>query len=315
MSYSANIIDEKLTALAAYTILYPDFQESMRLIKKCFDTTRHRKDPASAMLIGPTGVGKTRLCNMIKKQLGNDHKARNSKCEYIVRHCVYVELPESATIKSLSMALARELGAAPRDHDSITTLENLIIERLITMETKLLILDDFHHVAQKGRSITRNSLCNWIVKLLNKSGIPFLLSGTSSAEETINTAQELSDRFPYRARLEPMLMAKENSPSVLTGVLSSLEKEIIRLGDLQRYIHLTDPNHYLAIYLSTRGNFRRLSDLLHDSFKISLERGDRTLNLNDFAEAADDLAFCCSPNYFRMTSKQLNTALRHQISK
>lgn len=315
MSYSADIIDEKLTALAAYTILYPDFQESMRLINKCFDTTRHRKDPASAMLIGPSGVGKTRLCHMIKKQLGNDQKVINNKCKHLVKHCVYVELPESATIKSLSMVLAKELGAYPRDHDSISTLETLIIERLLTMETKLLILDDFHHVAQKGRSITRNSLCNWIIKLLNKSGIPILLSGTSSAEETINTAQELSDRFPYRAKLAPMLIAKENSPSILTGVLTSLQKELIRLGDLQSYIHLTDPNHYLAIYLSTRGNFRRLGDLLHDSFKISLERGDNTLHLDDLAEAADDLAFCCSPNYFRMTSKQLHAALKNQTMK
>lgn len=307
--------DEILETLAAYTILYPDFREAMRLITKCFDTTRHRKDPASAMLIGSTGVGKTRLCRMIEKQLGSPRKVRTDRCEYIVKPCVYVELPESATIKSLSMVLARELGAPPSDHQSVTTLETLIIERLHIMQVKLVILDDFHHIAEKGQSKTKSSLCSWISILLNKSGVPFLLSGTPAGETIVNMIQELSDRFPYRAKLKILPIAEETSSSSFAGVLSGLQKELIRLGQLKTFIHLTDPNHYIAIYLSTQGNFRKLSNLLHDGFRISLLRGDHTLTLNDFAEAADDLAFCCNPNYFRMSTNQLKSALKSNSNK
>lgn len=307
-------IDKALEALAACTVWHPEYREAMRLITKCIDSTRDRKDPSSAMLIGPTGVGKTRLCQMIEKQLGPVHTVRRIDCEKTIRPCVYVELPESATIKSLSMVMAEELGAQPNDHQSITTLETLIIERLHTMEVKLVILDDFHHIAEKGQLKTKSSLCNWITKLLNKSGIPLLLSASPTAETTVNRVQELSDRFPYRARLKLIPLTEETSNSVLIGVLSSIQKEMIRLGNLQSYIHLTDPKHYIAIYLSTRGNFRKLSNLLHDSFRIALTRGDYTLTLSDFAEAADDLAFCCSPNYFRMSSKQLTTALKTQLT-
>ncbi len=306
--------DEILETLAAYTILYPDFCEAMRLITKCFDTTRHRKDPASAMLIGSTGVGKTRLCRMIEKQLGYARKVRDVRCEHIVKPCLYVELPESATIKSLSMVLARELGANPNDHQSVTTLETLIIERLDIMQVKLVILDDFHHIAEKGQSKTKYSLCSWISILLNKSGVPFLLSGTSAGETIVNMIQELSDRFPYRAKLKILPITEETSSSSFIGILSGLQKELIRLGDLQKFIHLTDPNHYIAVYLPTQGNFRKLSNLLHDGFRISLLRGDHTLTLNDFAEAADDLAFCCSPNYFRMSPAQLKIALKSKNS-
>ncbi|QXH74793.1 TniB family NTP-binding protein [Pseudomonas atacamensis] len=306
-------LDDILEALAAHTTFHPDFLNAMRLINKCVDTTRHRKDPASAMLIGSTGVGKTRLCHMIKKQMGAPHKIRDNTSEHLVTPCVYVELPESATIKSLSMVLSRALGAQPTDYQSITVLETLIIERLRIMEVRLVILDDFHHIAEKGQFRTKSSLCNWIIKLLNKSGIPLLLSGSPAAENTIDAVQELSDRFPYRARLSPMPLSADNS--VLLGVLSNLQKEMIRLGNLQNYIHLTDPKPYLAIYLSTRGNFRKLSDLLHDSFRIALLRGDHSLIQSDFAEAADDLAFCCSPNYFRMSLKKLNSKLCSSTGK
>lgn len=317
MNISANGInvDEALEALAACTVWYPDYQEAMRLITKCFDTTRNRKDPSSAMLIGTTGVGKTRLCRMIEKQLGPITIVQCVECVKEIRPCVYVELPESATIKSLSMVMARVLNERPSDTQSVTTLEALIIERLITMEVQLVILDDFHHVAEKGKSKTKSSLCNWLIKLMNNSGIPFLISGSSDAEATISRVQELSDRFPYRARLKSLPLAEEQTKPVLLGVLAGLQREMVRLGQLKSYPHLTDPNHYKAIYLATQGNFRRLSNLLHDSFRIALIRGDHTLTITDFANAADDLTFCCSPNYFRMSSKQLNSTLKAQPNR
>ncbi|WP_390956646.1 TniB family NTP-binding protein [Pseudomonas moorei] len=309
------IINEKLEELSNCTILYPDYLEAMRLISKCINTTHNRKDPSSAMLIGPTGVGKTRLCQMIEKQFIPPYTTRDSTCKKTISACVYFELPESATIKSLSMVMAQTLGGITNDHQSITTLETLILQRLTTMGVKLIILDDFHHVAEKGQFKTKSSLCSWITKLLNKSGTPFLISGTSGAESTINTVQELSDRFPYRARLKTLSMAGKKSSSILLGVLSALQKEMIRLGELDNYIHLTDPKHYMAIYLATSGNFRNLSNLLHDSFQITLLRGDHTLKISDFAEAADDLAFCCTPNYFRMTAAQLTSCLKENSKR
>lgn len=312
MNNSANGIpvNEALVELSNCTVFYPDYREAMRLIRKSVDTTHNRKDPSSAMLIGPTGVGKTRLCRMIEKQFGPIHTIQCADCKKTIAPCIYIELPESATIKSLSMVIAKTLGGCPNDHQSITALETLILERFITMEVKFVILDDFHHVAEKGLDKTKNSLCNWIIKLLNESGIPFLISGSPAAEATINTVQELSDRFPYRARLKPLPMAEESSTPALLGVLAGLQQEIIRLGQLESYIHLTDPKPYKAIYLATRGNFRKLSNLLHDSFRIALIRGDHTLTIDDFAEAAADLTFCCCPNYFRMTSKQLTKSLK-----
>jgi hypothetical protein len=281
----------------------------MRLVTKSIGSTRDRKDPTSAMLIGPTGVGKTRLCRKLEKQLGCIQKVIRADCEKTIRPCVYVELPESATIKSLSQVMAEILGGNFSGYQSITVLETFIIERLITMEVKLVILDDFHHVAEKGLSKTKSSLCKWIIKLLNKSGIPFLISGSATAEATINTVQELSDRFPYRARLQWLPLAEEAAKPALLGVLAALQHEMIRLGCLTDYIHLTDPNPYKAIYLATQGNFRRLSNLLHDSLRIALLRGDYSLTMNDFAEAAEDLAFCCNPNPFRMKPNELTNAL------
>jgi len=308
-------IDDALEAFAACTVWYPSYQEALRLITKCIDTTRDRKDPSSAMLIGPTGVGKTRLCRMLEKQLGPKQSVQRPECEKIIWPCVYIELPESTTIKSLSMVMAKILGGQPNDYQSITTLEDLIIGRLITMEVRLVILDDFHHAAEKGLSKTKSSLCNWIIKLLNRSSKPFLISGSPAAESTITMVQELSDRFPYRARLQTMSMADESSTPVLLGVLAGLQQEMIRLGHLKDYTHLTDPTPYKAIYLATQGNFRRLSNLLHDSFRIALLRGDHTLKISDLAEASEDLAFCCSPNYFHMKPNQLNNALKAQTNK
>jgi hypothetical protein len=115
-------IDEALTELAACTVWHPAFEEAMRLITKCIDSTRNRKDSSSAMLIGPTGVGKTRLCSKIEKQLGPCHRVLRAASWKTIRPCVYIELPESATIRSLSQVMAKNLGGNVSDYQSTTTL-------------------------------------------------------------------------------------------------------------------------------------------------------------------------------------------------
>jgi hypothetical protein len=142
-----------------------------------------------------------------------------------------------------------------------------------------------------------------------------LISGASAAETTINMADELSDRFPYRARLKLLPLAGEQPQSVLLGVFAGLQQEMVKLGQLKSYPHLTDPNHYKCLYLATQGNFRRLSTLLHDSFRIALVRGDNNMTISDFAEAAEDLAFCNNPNYFRMSPRQITCELKAQAKR
>jgi hypothetical protein len=321
-----NRITAALNEFARCTVWHPDFEKAKRLIMKSIATTAERNDPSSTLLTGESGVGKTRLCLIINRDLGMPHMSDTEAHLKCVRPCVYLEVPPNATLKSVACEILTELVktaeelADPesdvsdrynfREYESMSLakVEIMIIQRLRTLETTLLILDEFHHVADRGKDATKLTICNWLTNLLNKSKIAILLSGSTKITTIVNSVAELSGRYPYRATVRELDYCNEFDAPIFLSVLAGLEKEMIRIGELVDYIHLTDLKLYKAMRLATKGNFRALSDLLNDSFKIALTRGDNTLKIGDFIEAYEDLHLSeAGENPFEMSLEMLES--------
>ncbi|HCF6118223.1 TPA: TniB family NTP-binding protein [Pseudomonas aeruginosa] len=321
-------ITSALEQLAKCTVWHPDFDQAKRLIMKSIATTRERKDPASALLTGKTGVGKTRLCGIIEQDFGAAYLADTDIFQKQVRPCIYVEVQANATLKSVSGNILAEIIKTPEQlanppaagaideinkaHEklSLAQILTMITRRLHSLETQLLILDEFHHVTDRGQEATKLSICNWLTNLLNQSMKAILLSGSETILTIVNSVPELSSRYPYRATLREHEYCPEADAPIFLSILAGLEKEMIRLGKLEHYIHLTDPKLYRAIYLATHGNFRALSDLLNDSFKIALVRDDKILKTEDFIEAYADLhASEHNDNPFQKSAKEIESII------
>lgn len=327
-------ITTALTELAKCTVWHPDFEHAKRKIMKSITTTTEREDPSSALLTGDSGVGKTRLCHIIERDMGMPCKKNTETHLKLVRPCIYLEVPPNATLKSVSCEILAELVktaeqlAAPQKDESnrfnyrvyenmsLAQVEVMIIRRLHTLESILLILDEFHHVADRGQDATKLAICNWLTNLLNKSKIAILLSGSTKITGIVNSVSELSGRYAYRATLKELDYCNEFDAPVFLSVLAGLEKEMIRIGELDHYVHLTDPKLYKAMFLATNGNFRALSCMLNDSFKIALIRGDNTLRIGDFIEAYEDLHISETHNNpFEMSFEELESTLSQQPIK
>jgi ABC-type nitrate/sulfonate/bicarbonate transport system ATPase subunit len=323
-----------LKELAACTVWHPALEHAKRLVMKSIATTAERKDPSSVLLTGKSGVGKTRLCKIIERDIGKAYQVDCEEYLKLIRPCVYVEVPSNANIKRMSINILMELSKTIEETEtpsreesektrqehlekmSLAQVETMIVRRLHTLETRLLILDEFHHVADRGQEITKKAICSWLTELLNKSKITILLSGLEKISTIINSIPELSGRYSYRAVIEELNYCNAAEAPIFLSVLAGLQKEMIRLGNLEKYIHLTDPKLYKAIFLATGGNFRVLSTLLNDSFKISLERGDNTMMIADLIAACNDLYFIqLHGNPFSMSVKELDSRLAARLDQ
>lgn len=323
-----------LTKLAACTVWHPDLEHAKRLVMKSIATTAERKDPSSVLLTGKSGVGKTRLCKIIERDIGKAYQVDCEEYLKLIRPCVYVEVPSNANIKRTAINILMEILktieeiATPPTEEiektrqkelekmSLAQIETMIVRRLHTLETRLLILDEFHHVADRGQEITKKAICSGLTELLNKSKITILISGLEKISAIINSIPELSGRYAYRAIIEELNYCNAAEAPIFLSVLAGLQKEMIRLGNLEKYVHLTDPKLYKVVFLATSGNFRVLSNLLNDSFKIALERGDNTLVIADFIAACNDLYFSqLHGNPFNMSIKELDSRLASRLDQ
>jgi hypothetical protein len=191
-------------------------------------------------------------------------------------------------------------------------LTRLTIERLLTMQTQLIILDEFHRIIDQGQTPTKKKVCRWINQLLNQTKLPILLVGLPRIEELIKTIEELDDRYPYRARLRYFDFNDRAATAQFHKFIEMVEHKVIEPAGFTNRLILTQETTFKAICLATSGNLRHLNILLNDSLTTALSRADNKFALEDLASAADFHDFCRAQNPFRLTVTELNAAWRKQ---
>ncbi|WP_170826340.1 TniB family NTP-binding protein [Pseudomonas syringae] len=297
---------------------HPQFKGAVHGILESLDNTAEMDDPASAMLLGLPGTGKSRVCARVQEQMSHPGEQEDAKGLTKIIPCLYCRVPAHATIKELSLTMLHDLGSNATARES-ATMQHTIVRLLKTCQTRLVILDEFQHLAEKGADKTRAIMCDWVKTLLNESGIPVLLAGTPAFEKIADNNAQLSQRYPCRLRMENFRYgpAGANIGAEWRQVLAKLTSEMIRLGEIQNYIFLSDDYFALATYIYTGGNMRGLRHLLHAAFKSSLNRGDHTLIQADFLAAADRLTFLgqikLSKNPFAASEAELHKILHKLI--
>ncbi|MHC8350854.1 TniB family NTP-binding protein [Pseudomonas sp. RT4P38] len=307
-----------LKALEQCVVWHPSFSRAHQLARKSMSTTRDRQAAASMMLTGDTGVGKSTLCKRIEAELNIDTEHEAGCSHVFTKHCLLVEVPPNATIKTLAIELLTKLGLEDRgrlEHMGSASLNRLILQRLITMQVRLIILDEFHRILDQGATATKKMVCRWVNQILNQATIPIVLAGLPTIETLIDTISELSDRYPYRAHLRYFNLADEAATAQFRKVIQLIDEKVIEFAEFTERVTLIQDLLFKAICLATGGNFRHLNILLNDSLTLALEREDNKLTLEDFARAADDLDFCRPHNPFRLSSRDLTAALRRKYAR
>ncbi|MFD2642666.1 ATP-binding protein [Pseudomonas japonica] len=307
-----------LPTLEKCVVWHPGFTHAYELVHKSIRTTETRQAASSMMLIGPTGTGKSKLCERIAQEFGCAEKLGDNNSQILTKGCLLVEVPPDATIKTLAIQMLSRMVVENRERlekSSGTALTRMIIQRLIVMQTQLIILDEFHRLLDQGQGPTKKKVCRWINQILNETKIPVLLVGLPTVEKLIDEISELSDRYPYRARLRYFDIGNDAAKAQFRKLIEAIENKVIDPAGFSERIALSQAMPFNAICLATAGNLRHLNMLLNDALTIALEREDNKFTLEDFAQAADDLDFCRASNPFRLSGEALSAQMRKEYAK
>lgn len=286
------ILNEKLKSFSNHIVQHTVYSEATEKIMQCIEITSTRREPASAMLVGEPGSGKTTICKHIVQQFGPGYVVQNDHGITSTVPAFYCGVPAGVSVKSLSVHMLTKLGCHELRGDSISLMERLS-QLLITCETKVIMLDEFHHLLLRGAERTRAVVCDWIKTLMNETLIPIVLVGMPECETIVDDHPQLSRRYPYRARLKPFDYATQTGDSIYIKTLKSFNKRMNEIGEFQNSFILTDRTTASAIYVATSGNMNAIRQLLHDALRIALIRNDSTFNIEDLAAAAQGFS---SPN-------------------
>lgn len=305
------ITENKLKLFAEYIISHPEYVHALNCIHRSIEATKVRGEPASALIVGNPGTGKSTVCKAAVASVGPRAIVTSEYGTKEVVPAFYCPLQPGSTTKTLTISMLQELGSTDASGNSSTLFKRLV-KLLETCETKLIVLDEFDNLLRKGAEKSREQVCDWVRTLLNETLVPVAIVGVDSCEQIINAHPQLSRRYPYRHHMSEFAYSTLDPKSIYSKTVRALGNALESIGRFDECLSLGTDQPLKAIYLATGGNMNGIRQILNDALKSALTRNDGTFSKEDLAIAAD-LSFIPTAKYhsnpFRLSLEALNKAI------
>jgi type II secretory pathway predicted ATPase ExeA len=305
---------ERVAAMDKVVIVHDMLKQAITGLKGCIAWSANSSEPLGAILVGTGGTGKTTICKAIL--------TKYPPTEIIEEHAriktipaFYASVPSPSTIKSLALNLLESLGETSMKQSNAITLTKRLCTLLKTCRTKIILLDEFHHLLAEGNAGDKRSIrvCNWLKTLINETKVMVCLVGVPECESLILGDTQMTRRFTRRFRLGELHCGTQARPGPLRPFLSGISKKFVENLELDGFVDFKNHLQVVQMWASTSGNPAFVMQLLKEATAIALLANRKTVLLSDFAEAHSrgltSSVKKIKDNPFEMSSSELRNAL------
>lgn len=203
------------------------------------------------LLVGDSNNGKTAILNRFNQK----HLAYTDEDNGfgIVNPVVMIQAPPEPDERRFYNAILESLFAPHRTSEKLDSRYMRVKNILIQLKTKVLIIDEIHHVLAGAPSKQRKFL-NVIKHLSNDLQIPLVCSGTRLAFNVIQSDQQLSNRF------EPRVLPRWINDNEFKRLLLSFES-LLPLKEESLLIENSMSNKILAMSDGLIGEVAKILEL------------------------------------------------------
>ncbi len=314
LSFEDRIISE-IAFLDKIIVRHPDLLNALHGVNLTMTKTRHYRESVNCMILAEGGMGKTTLCRKLLSDLPRKVLVLPEVEKTILPVC-YVEVPSPVTIKNLAAAILEKLGDLNPLSGTLGQMRKRLLILLKNCETRLVMLDEFHHLFDTTGSTTKlnTNAANWIKQLVNDlPKITFCLIGLPAFEPILRSDPQLARRFPMIFKIKPLYVG-ETASSTLIPFLEEIRNQAnaqLKLKSIPSFTSL----FVNQIYCAASGNPAATMALIKESLYIGLaNNSERSITIDDFAAAwATGITSEFSivkKNPFRMTRGQLASHIK-----
>lgn len=238
-----------------------------KVINKLDDLLTHPKTHRmpNLLLVGETNNGKTMIINRFHKQ----HPAYdNPDGNGITLPVLMMQAPPTPDEARFYHCILDKLFAPYKSSDRIDKKQSQVIQILGRINTRMLIIDEIHHILAGNLNKQRQFL-NTIKYLGNELQIPIIGVGTKDAFNALYTDPQLANRF------EPVMLPKWEMNTEFLKLLASFE----RMLPLHYPSNLIEPTMAIQLLTMSEGIIGELSAILAKAAIIAINTGHEQIDL------------------------------------
>lgn len=304
-----------ISKLNTINIFTNDFNYCYHGILRCMEQTIQLKKPHGCLLLAEGGLGKTTICRAIMNQYPPQKISEKDYLKQITT-VFYVAVPSPVTVKSIAGIMLAALNDPNPFSGTTAQMTIRLCQHLKTSETKLIFLDEFHHLfdMQKTSKKINTTVCNWIKTLVDQTEICFCLVGLPEFLELLQIDTQLARRFAHTFKINPLWSSTLNQNDFLGHFLKTLEISINQKIGISFQPPLNESILKLQIYVATQGNHSYVMKLVNESIRFTLENERHTVSSQDFANAWDtgitSFTSLSKINPFNLTNAELASKIK-----
>ena len=216
------------------------------------------------LIVGDTNNGKTMLAHRFLRKHPAD---QNLDGDSVLVPVLLVQAPPVPDEGRFYNTILDAIFAPYKSHDRIDKKQTQVIHLLKRMQTRMLIIDEIHHILA-GSMNRQRAFLNVIKYLGNDLQIPIVGIGTKDAFRALQTDPQLSNRF------EPAVLPRWNLDRNFLRLLVSFERMI----PLKRPSELQTRELAVRLYNMSEGDIGELSRVLTEAAATAVQNETEQIN-------------------------------------
>lgn len=258
--------EERITACKKFKwIGYTRAKKILDIMEDFLTYPKSHRMP-NLLLVGDSNNGKTAILSKFNQTHLAYINKNTSRCR-LVNPVLMIQAPPEPDEKRFYNAILEKLFAPYRTSEKIDSRYMRVKNLLTDLKTKILIIDEIHHVLTASPTKQRTFL-NVIKHLSNDLQIPLICAGTNLAFNAIQSDQQLANRF------EPRVLPRWNNDLELKRLLLSFEK----LLPLKEESNLIDDLLVTKILALSDGLIGEIAKILELGSIMAIELGIEKIN-------------------------------------
>jgi type II secretory pathway predicted ATPase ExeA len=244
---------------------YPRAKAILQTMEELMHHPRTYRMP-NMLLVAPTNNGKTIL---LQKFFDAYKPVITPETQQTVIHVLYVQAPPIPNEKAFYCNILSALNAPYTPNTTGAMLQYQVIRILRKVQTKVLIIDEIHHILA-GSYLSQRAFLNLIKYLSNELQIVIIGSGIRDAFSAINTDKQLANRF------EPAVLPTWKPDGEYFRLLSSFEA----MFPLHQKSNLTKEEIAIKILSMSGGTIGEISMILKKAAVLAIKTGKEMIDLS-----------------------------------
>lgn len=229
---------------------YPQAKTTLAKLEELLLYPKSHRMP-NLLVVGDTNNGKT----MLVQRFCSRHPAiDNLSGEGVQVPVLFVQAPPVPDEGRFYNAILELLFAPYKPNDRVDKKQFQVIKLLRTVETKLLVIDEIHHILA-GNMNRQRAFLNVLKYLGNELQIPIVAIGTRDAFRALQTDPQLANRF------EPAMLPRWDFNNDFLRLLASFECML----PLKEPSQLHDSTLASKLFSMSEGYIGELARLLNEA--------------------------------------------------